>query len=63
MDLSGEGFKNWTFMSVHNWGEDPRGTWKMNIRDKVGERRNINKLHFSVCAKLLTNFDKVSELT
>lgn len=37
MDLSGEGFKNWTFMSVHNWGEDPRGTWKMNIRDKTGE--------------------------
>ena len=35
MDASMEGFKNWTFMSVQNWGENPRGTWKMKIRDRV----------------------------
>lgn len=24
---------NWTFMSVHHWGEDSNGVWKVEIRD------------------------------
>ncbi|XP_054708624.1 furin-1-like [Uloborus diversus] len=24
-------FKDWPFMSVHFWGENPRGTWKLHI--------------------------------
>jgi len=35
-DKSTTGFQNWTFMSVHNWGEQPHGQWKLSIRDKAG---------------------------
>ena len=30
-DKSNEGFINWPFMSVHTWGEDPFGLWKILI--------------------------------
>lgn len=39
-DVSKYGFKNWTFMSVHNWGENPAGIWKLQIRDKAGKNLN-----------------------
>ncbi|KAI8821066.1 peptidase S8/S53 domain-containing protein [Fimicolochytrium jonesii] len=32
-DAKGLGFRNWTFMSVKHWDEDPRGTWKIQIKD------------------------------
>ena len=32
-DVSTVGFSNWPFMSVHTWGEDPRGEWVVNITD------------------------------
>lgn len=34
-DTSANGFKNWDFMSVHTWGEDPAGTWLLKITDTV----------------------------
>ena len=34
-DRSKDGFKNWSFMSVHNWGENPKGLWKIEIMDTV----------------------------
>ena len=34
-DHSSDGFKNWAFMSVHSWGEDPNGVWKVRIHDRV----------------------------
>ena len=34
-DSSTDGFKNWSFMSVHNWGEDPKGLWTIKIMDTV----------------------------
>ena len=27
-DFHSDGFHEWPFMTVHNWGEDPRGDWK-----------------------------------
>lgn len=33
-DTSKEGFKNWKFLSLHLWGENPNGVWKLVIRDK-----------------------------
>ncbi|XP_063215967.1 neuroendocrine convertase 1-like [Bacillus rossius redtenbacheri] len=36
LDKSDYGFKNWTFMSVLTWGEDPRGVWQLEIVDKDG---------------------------
>ncbi|RWS26049.1 Neuroendocrine convertase 1-like protein, partial [Leptotrombidium deliense] len=35
-DKSGIGFTNWTFTTVHFWGEKPRGHWKLIIRVKSG---------------------------
>nr|ALR88637.1 neuroendocrine convertase 1-like [Saccoglossus kowalevskii] len=32
-DRSKDGFKDWTFMSVHTWGENPIGLWSIYIRD------------------------------
>nr|XP_020864703.1 neuroendocrine convertase 1 isoform X2 [Phascolarctos cinereus] len=32
-DTSPNGFKNWDFMSVHTWGENPVGTWALRITD------------------------------
>jgi len=30
-DISREGFNNWPFMSVHSWGENPSGRWRLEI--------------------------------
>ncbi|XP_067889927.1 PC3-like endoprotease variant B isoform X2 [Heterodontus francisci] len=32
-DNSKTGLKNWTFVSVHSWGEKPEGLWILNITD------------------------------
>ena len=32
-DDSADGFSNWPFMTVHNWGESPRGMWTLEIVD------------------------------
>ncbi|CAH1797743.1 unnamed protein product [Owenia fusiformis] len=32
-DKSTKGFSQWPFMSVHTWGEDPKGVWKLRILD------------------------------
>ncbi|KAJ8401556.1 hypothetical protein AAFF_G00378730 [Aldrovandia affinis] len=39
-DTSSSGFRNWDFMSVHTWGEDPRGTWTLTITDVSGRAEN-----------------------
>lgn len=52
-DTSPNGFKNWDFMSVHTWGENPIGTWTLRITDmvsineKIRDRRLTFK-HFEV---------------
>ncbi|KAK3097564.1 hypothetical protein FSP39_010877 [Pinctada imbricata] len=33
-DMSHGGFNQWAFLSVQFWGEDPRGTWKLEIEDE-----------------------------
>lgn len=32
-DDSPDGFNSWPFMTVHNWGESPRGLWTLEIVD------------------------------
>jgi proprotein convertase subtilisin/kexin type 1 len=34
-DKSTDGFRNWPFMSVHNWEENPKGLWTIKIMDNV----------------------------
>ncbi|KFM81220.1 Neuroendocrine convertase 1, partial [Stegodyphus mimosarum] len=36
-DSSAIGFKNWTFLSVHFWGENPAGQWRVLLRDLTGK--------------------------
>lgn len=40
-DTSPNGFKNWDFMSVHTWGENPIGTWTLRITDMVSRNERI----------------------
>jgi hypothetical protein len=46
-DTSPDGFKNWSFMSVHNWGENPSGLWTIKIMDTV----NTGAVHFVLYLK------------
>jgi len=34
---SGDDFSNWTFTSVAHWGEDPRGTWTLQVADLANQ--------------------------
>ncbi|KAG9354398.1 hypothetical protein JZ751_001106 [Albula glossodonta] len=43
-DTSSSGFKNWDFMSVHTWGEDPIGTWTLTITDVSGRAGNEGRV-------------------
>ncbi|XP_018346509.1 PREDICTED: neuroendocrine convertase 1-like [Trachymyrmex septentrionalis] len=40
LDNSDAGFTKWKFMSVATWGEDPRGTWTLDILDEIGPEQN-----------------------
>jgi subtilisin-like proprotein convertase family protein len=42
-DTSPNGFKNWDFMSVHTWGENPVGTWTLKITDMVSINKKTKK--------------------
>ncbi|KAM4735283.1 furin-like protease kpc-1 [Anableps anableps] len=35
-DASAAGLKNWTLMTVHCWGEQPRGLWTLKVTDHKG---------------------------
>jgi len=41
-DLSTEGFSDWAFMTVHNWGELAQGTWTLEVTngDSTSELRS-----------------------
>uniref|UniRef100_A0A8C7ZYE0 Neuroendocrine convertase 1 n=1 Tax=Oryzias sinensis TaxID=183150 RepID=A0A8C7ZYE0_9TELE len=43
-DTSANGFRNWDFMSVHTWGEDPAGTWTLKITDTSGRMENKGRI-------------------
>eukprot|EP00794_Sanderia_malayensis_P007060 gene7061-7854_t len=37
-DKSSNGLKNWSFMTVYNWGENPKGTWILKFIDRKKKR-------------------------
>lgn len=43
LDNSHSAIKNWAFMTVHNWGEDPRGAWTIEVLIIFVERLNLMK--------------------
>lgn len=32
-DHAEQGFRNWPFMTVHNWGESPNGIWTLEVHN------------------------------
>jgi len=43
-DRSSEGLRNWTFMTVKHWGENPVGYWTLRVTDKV-KNNNYGRLY------------------
>nr|KAG5706521.1 hypothetical protein BaRGS_028692 [Batillaria attramentaria] len=42
-DMSSQGFNDWPLLSVHFWGEDPRGEWTLEIEHGAsGYTRQLN---------------------
>ena len=54
MDNSRSGFQNWPFMTVHSWGENPNGEWKIEIHNegryysKFGNQVKSNDKSFDI---------------
>ncbi|XP_067458445.1 neuroendocrine convertase 1-like [Thunnus thynnus] len=42
-DASTAGLKNWTLMTVHSWGEHPRGLWTLQVTDNKGSVRSCSR--------------------
>ena len=42
-DMFGSALANWGFMSLHFWGEDPRGQWAVTIKQTSRSRRGTLK--------------------
>lgn len=40
LDFSSQGFNSWPFMTTHNWYENPRGTWTLEV-DNSGSSPTI----------------------
>ncbi|XP_028627461.1 proprotein convertase subtilisin/kexin type 4 [Grammomys surdaster] len=45
LDVSGQGYNNWTFMSTHYWDEDPQGLWTLGLENK-GYYFNTGTLYY-----------------
>ncbi|EDL89296.1 proprotein convertase subtilisin/kexin type 4, isoform CRA_b [Rattus norvegicus] len=50
LDISGQGYNNWIFMSTHYWDEDPQGLWTLGLENK-GYYYNTGTLYY--CTLLL----------
>jgi hypothetical protein len=53
-DESDKGFVDWKFLSVLSWGENPRGTWVLDIVDKVSRLQETSSrdLHFDLPTRI-----------
>jgi len=52
----GDNFSNWTFTSVAHFGEDPNGTWTLNVADNApGDTGSLNSWDITVYGYLSTN--------
>ena len=62
-DDSPEGFIKWPFMSVHTWGENPRGVWTLTILDRVKHALDVLTLfnNFNAfCCKVISGKYRLS---
>jgi subtilisin-like proprotein convertase family protein len=61
---SGDGFDNWTFMTVANLGEDPNGTWSLKIADRYNaDTGTLNSWSLKVNGCLGANIDEVAGIS
>ena len=42
-DTSSRGFKDWPFLTVFCWGEDPEGTWVLEVENQGGSEATLSK--------------------
>lgn len=42
-DDSKNGLKDWSFMTVYKWGENPKGVWVLKFIDRENSRKSQNK--------------------
>uniref|UniRef100_A0A4W3K9M7 PC3-like endoprotease variant B n=1 Tax=Callorhinchus milii TaxID=7868 RepID=A0A4W3K9M7_CALMI len=55
-DNSKEGLTNWTFTTVHSWGEDPKGTWKLTVKDDSVYTFGCRRRYSETTAGFITQF-------
>lgn len=63
-DTSSEGFKDWAFLTVFHWDENPSGTWKLKINDNTDSFGKLIswKLKFYGTCDMKSMFDiKINE--
>jgi len=42
-DTSSRGFQDWPFLTVFCWGEDPEGTWVLEVENQGGSEATLSK--------------------
>lgn len=61
-DFSSSGFTNWAFMTTHSWGENPLGTWQLEIHNDAYSNWGSEAKFFRWSLKLYgTQYDPNSE--
>ncbi|XP_048388215.1 PC3-like endoprotease variant B [Stegostoma tigrinum] len=55
-DNSQAGLKNWTFMSVHFWGEKPDGVWILTITDEANSVATCERKKDETTSGYITKF-------
>lgn len=50
-DQAEQGFRNWPFMTVHSWGEEPNGSWTLEVHNGGKPQSELLPLF---CATLYT---------
>jgi len=61
-DYSSSGYMDWPFMSVHSWGEDPKGTWTLEVHNDAFSKWASDAKFFKWTLELYgTEFDPNSE--
>ncbi len=63
-DDSKNGLKNWSFMTVYNWGENPKGTWVLKFidRKKTPQKSSIKRDMEEVYMEMLDRKKRKAQL-
>lgn len=50
-DVIARDFNDWPILSLHFWGEDPRGTWRLRLQSRYPNYRFSGENHFADAVK------------